>query len=468
MPPRPALIAALGPGVIWLALAQGSGELIWWPYIIAKYGLGFLCLLIPACVLQWPLNVEIGRYTLLTGESIWQGFVRLNRAFALCLWALMALSFVWFGGFASAGGEAMAALTGFPSSLSTEGRKLFWGYASVAVSFGALLFSRTAYVLIARVMTAVAGVTVVGLLLSCLNAEVRAASPAFFSGLFIPAWPKGRVWDSADATQLLTAVSFAGLGGFWTLFYSSWLREKRAGMAAFMGRVTSPITGQSEYIEDAGFVPIDAPELKKTWRDWLRFLWTDAGVGVVGNLVTTLATCLLAYALLFPHGKIPSANTLVTHQSEFFAATWGEIGRGVFLLVAAAFLADTWLATVDAVARTHTEMVRAFVPRVASSYSYRSTYYAWVVILTVITCATMAYQSPGTLILTSAVIGFLGTVSYTTALLFLNYRLLPRLVPAAAAPARSGALILGLVCVVYAGLAASYLYEVAQGLLARH
>ena len=63
MPPRPPLLAALGPGVIWLALAQGSGELIWWPYIVAKYGLGFLCLLVPACLLQWPLNVEIGRYT---------------------------------------------------------------------------------------------------------------------------------------------------------------------------------------------------------------------------------------------------------------------------------------------------------------------------------------------------------------------------------------------------------------------
>jgi hypothetical protein len=31
------MLAALGPGVIFMALAQGSGELIWWPYIIAKY-----------------------------------------------------------------------------------------------------------------------------------------------------------------------------------------------------------------------------------------------------------------------------------------------------------------------------------------------------------------------------------------------------------------------------------------------
>ena len=88
-----------------MALAQGSGELIWWPYIVAKYGLAFLVLLIPACLLQYPLCYEIGRYTLLTGESIFQGFIRLSRPLAIVLWALMILSFLWFGAFATAGGD---------------------------------------------------------------------------------------------------------------------------------------------------------------------------------------------------------------------------------------------------------------------------------------------------------------------------------------------------------------------------
>ncbi|MEK7335243.1 MAG: Nramp family divalent metal transporter, partial [Candidatus Binatota bacterium] len=97
LPPFPGMIAALGPGVIFMALAQGSGELIWWPYIIAKYGLTFLFLLLPACLLQFPVTYEIGRYTLLTGESIFQGFIRLNRILAVLLWVLMTLSFLWFG-----------------------------------------------------------------------------------------------------------------------------------------------------------------------------------------------------------------------------------------------------------------------------------------------------------------------------------------------------------------------------------
>jgi hypothetical protein len=457
-------LAALGPGVIWLALAQGSGELIWWPYIIAKYGLGFLFLLIPACLLQWPLNVEIGRYTLLTGESIWQGFVRLNRGFALLLWLLMAASFLWFGGFAIAGGEAMAALTQFPAGLSPDRQKLFWGYLSVAISFFALLFSKTTYVLIARVMGVVAAVTVVGLLLACLHVRVRSSADTFFAGLFVPEWPSARVWDPADATKLLTAVSFAGLGGFWTLFYSSWLREKGVGMAAHMGRMTSPVTGKPEFIEDSGFVPTDEPELEPKLRSWLRLLWLDAGVGVFGNLLTTLATCLLAWALLFPEGKIPSATTLVTFQSEFFEVAWGEVGRAVFLLVAAAFLADTWLGTVDAVAHTHTEMTRAFVPKAAERWTYRAMYYGWVVVLTVVTCVTMAYENPSTLILTSAVVGFVGTVIYSAALVVLNYHTLPRALPPTAVPAKSGAALLSAVCLVYAALAVGYLREVAKAL----
>ena len=132
----------------------------------------------------------------------------------------------------------------------------------------------------------------------------------------------------------------------------------------------------------------------------------------------------------------------------------------MFLLVAAAFLADTWLATVDAVAHTHTEMTRVFLRVARERWSYRRTYFGWLIALTVITCVTMAGPSPAALILTSAVIGFVGTVTYSGALWLLNYRLVPRLVPAAAAPRRATAILLGGVVLVYAALAALYLRQI--------
>lgn len=143
LPARGALWMLLGPGLVWMALAQGSGELIWWPYIIARYGLAFLFLLIPACLLQFPLTFEIGRYTVLTGEGIFRGFFRLNRWFGFGLWVLFSVSFLWFGAFASAGGTAVAALTDWPQGWSHQAQSLWWGQLSIVVFTAAILFAKT-------------------------------------------------------------------------------------------------------------------------------------------------------------------------------------------------------------------------------------------------------------------------------------------------------------------------------------
>lgn len=448
---------ALGPGIVWLALAQGSGELIWWPYIIAKYGLTFLFLLIPACLLQYPLNVEIGRYTLLTGESIFHGFFRLNRAFGIFLWILMSVSFLWFGAFASAGGTALAALTGFPAGWSPKAQTLFWGYASIAVFVTTVLLSNVVYVLIERIMKLVALVTVAGLLWACAQPDVIGALPGFLRGLMGPSGPMPRAWDSTDATKLLTAITFAGLGGFWILFYSYWLREKGAGQAKHMGRITGPLAGKPETVTSDGLLPTDDADSRTRWHSWRRYLSIDAMTGIGGNLLTTLMTCLLAYALLFPQGLLPKDYELAVVQSRFFEAGWGEAGRVLFLVVAAAFLADTWLATADAVARMQADIVQIAFPR-TKTIAQRKLYYAFFGLLTVITCLTMLLDAPGPLILTSAVIGFIGTVIFPPALYLLNHRLLAPELPPWARPESSAKWLLGIAGVAYALLAITYVY----------
>lgn len=113
-PAFPGILALMGPGIIWAALAQGSGELIWWPYIASKYGDALIWTLWPACLLQYWVNLEIGRYTLLTGEGIFGGFRRFSKFYASLIWVTLLISFIWFGGYASGGGTAAAALTNFP------------------------------------------------------------------------------------------------------------------------------------------------------------------------------------------------------------------------------------------------------------------------------------------------------------------------------------------------------------------
>ena len=460
LPPLPSLLRALGPGVIFMALAQGSGELIFWPYTIAKYGLAFLFLLLPACLLQFPIIYEIGRYTLVTGESIFQGFIRLNRYFAFFLWVLMTLSFLWFGAFAAAGGTSLAALTDMPAGWSRQHQTLFWGYLSMAVFLIAILLSKVIYRLIEVFMWGVALFTLLGLIWASANAEVLSVLPAFTRGLFIPAWPMPRPWDPADATKLLTAVTFAGLGGFWTLFYSYWLRDKGSGMAFYMGRMTGPITGKPESMPDSGAVPSNDEGLAHV-PVWKRFMLWDIGIGVGGNIVTTLLTCLLAYALLFPKGLLPQNYEIAVVQSRFFEASWGWWGKVFFLIVAAAFLSDTWLATVDAVSRIHTDCVYGFFPK-ARKFAYRKWYLFFLLLLTGITSVTMQLNEPGTLILISAVIGFVGTVIYSVALIFLNHVYLPRQLPAVARPGRVSLALLIASCVAYFLLATLYLLTILR------
>jgi Mn2+/Fe2+ NRAMP family transporter len=474
LPGFPGWWRALGPGIVWMALAQGSGELIWWPWLVAKYGLTFLFLLIPACLLQFPLNLEIGRYTLLTGESIFRGFIRLNRWFGIALWGLMTLSFLWFGAFASAGGTAMAALTGFPAGWSPRGQTLFWGYCTIAVFVVALAFSKVVYRLVESFMKVVAVVTVVGLVWACLVPEVFHAMPSFARGLVGP--PAGgmpRPWDPADATKLLTGITFAGLGGFWILLYSYWLREKGSGMAAY----STPITGLRESAQGpvpsaqesqplstghpALGTPLDDPASDREWRAWRRYLTVDAMVGIVGNLFTTLMTCLLAWALLFPKRLLPEDYQLAVVQSRFFEVSWGPIGRVVFLIVAAAFLTDTWLATADGVSRMQADIVTALFPR-AAERGVRQWYWIFVALLTAVTCGTMLLDAPGPLILLSAVIGFAGTVIFPVALFLLNYRRLPTLVPGWARPGMVGAVLLGVSFLAYATLAGMYVREMLK------
>jgi len=394
------MIAALGPGVIFMALAQGSGELIWWPYIIAKYGLTFLFLLLPACLLQFPVTYEIGRYTLLTGESIFQGFIRLNRILAVLLWVLMTLSFLWFGAFAAAGGTSLAALTNLPSGWSPRGQTLFWAYLSMFLFLSAILLSKVIYRLVEGFMWGVALLTLVGLLWASAHPDVLKMIPSFLKGLFIPQLPMPRAWDPADATKLLTAITFAGLGGFWTLFYSYWIRDKGIGMAHTMGRITGPITGKPEVIPASGSVPAEDGGLAHIAR-WRRFLFWDVSIGIGGNILTTLMTCLLAYALLFPKGLLPDHYELAVVQSRFFEVSWGWVGRILFLVVAAAFLSDTWLATVDAVSRIHIDCLYGFFPR-SRAIPVRSWYLFFLLLLTVVTSITVLLDEPGPLILLAA------------------------------------------------------------------
>jgi len=119
--------------------------------------------------------------------------------------------------------------------------------------------------------------------------------------------------------------------------------------------------------------------------------------------------------------------------------SWGPIGRVIFLIVAAAFLTDTWLRDGrrrEPDAGRHRADPLPAEPAESSCGSGTSIFLG---LLTVVTCFTMLLDAPGPLILISAVIGFAGTVIFPVALYLLNHRVLAAAVPEWARPAGGAA-----------------------------
>jgi Mn2+/Fe2+ NRAMP family transporter len=453
LPPVPRLWAALGPGIVWMALAQGSGELYFWPYFAAKYGALYLCLLIPACILQTPINVEIGRYTLLTGESVFRGFTRLSPAFGLVFWIAFAANFVFIGGWASAGGTALADIVEFPRGWDLRGRTLFWSYLITGLFAAALFVGRVVYRLIERVMLVVALVTAVGLVLACLHPKVLAHAPDFAKALVVPS---GVPAPPAELERFITMICYSGLGGFWSLFYSFWLREKGYGMAAYAGQITSPLTGKKELVAFEASRFEDTPENRSRWRGWMRTLLADNAVGILGNLITTLLMALLAFAILRPQGIWPEGWQVASRQGAFFGELWGPAARIVFLVISGCFLLDSWLAGADAVSRVHSEMLCTY-SAAARAKGLRFWYYVFLVVMLGVTWAVLPFKDPDQVLTLTGVISLFAVSVFSIAVWRLNYGLLPKLYPAWIRGGRVQQALLWTVILFYLAASAYYL-----------
>ena len=455
---RIGMLAMIGPAFIWASFAQGSGELIWWPYLSAKYGLAFIGLLLPACLIQYFVNAEVIRYTALTGEGIWAGFRRLGSWYSIPLFTLAFISLLWFGGYASAGGTALYELTHFPPGVSPRAGSLFWGYVTIALlSFG-MFKSSNVYHLLEIFMKGIVAITVIGLVISMLQPQVLSTAEDFFTAFFNPLSVTGPDnWNPADASVLITALAFAGLGGFFNLMYSYWMKDKGIGMAHYAHKVqtkTSECNDQSPVTNGVYFE--DTEENRKNWASWRKYLHYDNFFGILINVFTVMITTWLALSLLSPKGIFPDGWEIVVVQSEFFYQWLGNTGKVIFLIVAAAFLGDTWFAAADGASRMFADFTRSHVPQ-AKSKSFGYWYYFWLVFLIIVTCITMPLAKPGILIQVGGVVSIFAFVLFIPVLFYLNYRLLPQKFPRWIIPPLWRAIMLWIVWGIYLTIAIWYL-----------
>ena len=111
-----------GPGAVLVGLSIGAGEIVIWPRIVAQYGASMIWAAVLGVTLQLIINLEIGRWTIATGETIFTGYSRVWKGFGVTFILLTLVGWV-APGWARASGLALKGLIVGPAGYGSD---TFW------------------------------------------------------------------------------------------------------------------------------------------------------------------------------------------------------------------------------------------------------------------------------------------------------------------------------------------------------
>jgi len=284
LPKPPRLIKLLGPSFILLGLGLGSGELILWPYLSANFGLGIIWGALLGITFQFFINMEIERYALITGESVFVGLARKLKRLAPA-WFILSTLIPWmWPGIIASSATLFAHVLGINySPLISIGLLLLIG---LALTLGPVIYKTQE--------TFQKTLIVVGVPFIFALAFYFAKGPDWQSlarGLIGQGDGYSFLPTSISLAAFLGAFAYAGAGGNLNLAQSYYIKEKGYGMGKFSGRITSILTGKKEKISLEGTT--FKPTLKnlKHFRLWWKRINTE-------HLIIFWATGALTMILL--------------------------------------------------------------------------------------------------------------------------------------------------------------------------
>jgi len=420
------VLRTIGPGIIGLGVAIGSGEWLLGPSVIAAYGPQLLWLTTAAVVLQVLLNLEMARYTLYTGEPIITGFMRTwpGPAFWGSVYAV--LSFLQYGwpGWALASATASAALIlGRIPGAGDAGLVIALGYATFGLCLLITLTGRKIERTLELAMWTMVGAILLyltGLSVTGVSGETWGRTAAGF--LTIGAFPSGVDW-----TLLAAFAAYSGSGGMGNVFITNWMRDKGLGMAGTVGYIPGAAGGRIQLKPHGNVFPVTAETLSH-WKGWWKHVYVDQwlifGLGSLAGMALTAALTLEYVEPGATVGGWGAANML----ANAIADVHGPLFWYVTVFCGVWVLFSTQLGVVDGLPRAVTDIVWSASGRARAvrGGDVRSVYYGVVVLFALWGMVALNLAQPLTLILVGAnVAGFIFVlVSIHT--LVVNRALLPR------------------------------------------
>lgn len=329
----------VGPGVVLLATAVGSGEVLFWPGIVASYGFQFLWLILTALTCQYVLNTEFVRYTLATGEPVVMGYVRLWRGFRWVFLAATILPWMW-PGWATGGAQALQWLFG---------GEVKWIAAASLVSIGLLLTStRLVYRALEAAQSWMIGYVLVVLALVAVLVVRPDTLAVAAAGLARSPFP---LPDDLALPTLLAALVFCGAGGTINLATSNWARDKGFGLSTHAEKITNPLTGGVEATGARVFRLTATAGQGALWRRWWALARREQqATFLLGGAFGLTAPILIAYAMVGKRG-LGVGMDAVRAQAQQLGAMFGGWLEVAFALAVAAIFLTSALGVLDHAAR---------------------------------------------------------------------------------------------------------------------
>lgn len=468
-PPR-SFWSLAGPGAVLVGLSIGAGEIIVWPRAVAEHGAGMVWAALVGVFLQLCVNVEIGRWTVATGETVYTGFARVWRGFGPLFILLNVMGWL-IPGWAQASGSALKALLVGPEfgAGTFAGSLTCWTMVTFAIASAVLFGPKMVYHSVEKTIE----ILVLTVTLGLIGVAVTVGGADDWRELARGAVNFGHRPPGVSVRELFIWIVFAGAGGTSNLFYTFYLRDKNFGMGALVPDMENPLRGRNETIPATGFRFADTAENRGRFAAWMSHVRKDQVLFFwFLNTFTLMLFIFGALAVLRPQGTVPSEGTLIWDQSKILSHAWGRwgaafayAGRTVFLMVGVATLFSTQLGLVDGVSRSISDILCtnfAWARRRPLSWWYMVIALAWMAVGCVLTYLTERFGFQGAelgILLQAAFMGGLAMAIYVPLLLYINLRHLP----AAARPSLAAVVLMLTASAVYVGFAVFSLGSMASG-----
>ena len=439
-----------GPGAILVGLSIGAGEIIIWPRLVAEHGAGMVWAAILGVFMQMWINLEVGRWTIATGETVFTGFSRIWKGFAPLF--LLLTVFAWIApGWGRASGLALKALLVGPAGFGSD---TFWTMITFAGCALLLFGPKVIYGSVEKSVELLVLIVTIGLIFVAFAVGTADSWAELFKG----AINVGYKHPDVTVKQMFIAIVFAGAGGTANLFYTFYLRDKHIGMGARLPSMQNPLRGTTEKIPTTGFRYEDTEENASRFLGWWDYIKKDQMLFFWAlNTNTIILFIFGSLAVLHPRGIVPASGTLIWDEAQILGEVWGPAGRTIFLLVGLATLFGTQLALIDGVSRSIADMLSTsfkFAQNRDQSWWYVLVAATWMIAGCVITYVMEARGvSELGFLFNAAYIGGFAMAIYTPLLLICNLKFLPT----SAKPGMINATMMVIASVVYISFAVACL-----------